>query len=225
VIKFCVSTLVLAAVYGCTSGSSALLDTARFLMTKSEAKSSSPTLKPGYRYIRITLSGIPTYSVLGNMDSDTEVWYTTGGEVIRLHGGRLAGTAGLPVDWRAVELTSVPSWGQALRGGAAYLRQRDVMPGYGTGMRETVEIRPVVPPSHSELIGMAPDTLTWFEETVASLPSEAALPPARFAVRMSDGGARVVYSEQCLSASLCLTFQPWPPTGVEPSDARSRLAP
>ena len=114
----------------------------------------------------------------------------------------------------------------ASHGRAQYQRVRDVMPGYHSGLRDQVTVQAITPPSQvSTLQALNPGDLQWFEETSELLdqarvdqtqesaeldPVHTALPVARFAV--VPGTEHVVYSEQCLSSSVCLTLQVWPPS-------------
>ena len=179
-------------------------------------------LNPAFQYLRVAVGKNVALVELGYIDAspqpDTEVWYSASKEAIRLWHGRLAGTAGLNTDWRTVKFSDVPSWKSALQGGATYRRQRDVMPGYLVGVREQVLIRPIASPLKSEFVGTPPLGLQWFEELSAPEGLAPKLPAARFAVDLSGPQERVIYSEQCLSAELCLTIQVWPaPMAAKPS--------
>ena len=85
------------------------------------------------------------------------------------------------------------------------------MPGYVSGLREQLLLRRIEPPSSSALRGIDPQSLTWFEERVATEPPSDAqtLRPARYAVNLAQGDGVVVYAEQCLAADLCFTWQRW----------------
>lgn len=206
------SLALLAAVAGCTSGSSAILESARLAVGKAPA-AETPELDPRYLYLRTAAFGHTLYLVLGFVDHDTggevHVWYSAGGEVVRTQAGRIVGTAGLPTDWREVRRSKLPSWREALSAHTGYQRERDVMPGYHAATRDQVSIRPIPAPASSLLVGRDPQGLSWFEEVTTTPDARLQVPPARFAVDFSDGGERVVYSEQCLAAELCLAMQPW----------------
>ena len=66
-------------------------------------------------------------------------------------------------------------------------------------------------PKPSNLIGIAPESLTWFEETTEG----SAYGNARsiYAIRRGTNGSEVVYSEQCIAPDLCFTVQLWGSTG------------
>lgn len=179
-----------------------------------------PVANPAVSYLRARLDGRTAYLVLGyrepSSEGDTEVYYSSQGEVVKLRHGRLVGTAGLPLDWREVRHKGAPAWATLVAAHDAapptpvvYSRERDEMPGYRFGVRDEVIVRASEAPA-----GRAPvpeSALRWFEETsrplsTASMP----LPTARYAVLASATGPRVVYSEQCLSPTMCLTLETWP---------------
>jgi len=97
------------------------------------------------------------------------------------------------------------------------------MPGYRFGVKDVLSLRVVAAPMRSELRGLDPQRLTWFEERVESgsiaglaaifgnEPSaDLPLLPARYAVDLRAGAETVVYAEQCLAPDLCFTWQRWP---------------
>ena len=55
----------------------------------------------------------------------------------------------------------------------------------------------------------------WYQELAVDAPVSG-LPPAWYAVGSYDGQRGVVYSEQCLSPTLCLKMQLWPSEKVSP---------
>lgn len=173
----------------------------------------SITLNPGLSYLRVTVRGRGVLLVRGYEEKHPEglieVWYSTEGEVISLQNGRVVNTAGLETDWRAVRNFSLPAWKDMAGSNAVtYSRERDEMPGYRFGIKETVSLYPVDVPANAKLVGMPATTLRWYEESVIGQPG--GLPSGRFAVQLKDGATRVVYGEQCLSKTLCLAWQVWP---------------
>lgn len=198
---------------GCSSDGQAMwqtLGTAR----QSALAADRARLDPALSYLRVTGAGQTALLVLGYVDPSpagpVEVWYTGERQVIRLAQGRLAGASGLPVDWSAVVLPPLPAWGDLLAREAPleWVRQRDTSPGYRFGAKDRLELRPVPAGRAGALIGRDPAALRWFEERSA----EGTLPPARYAVDpAAPGGPAVVYGEQCLDATFCLTWQRWPP--------------
>jgi hypothetical protein len=146
-----------------------------------------------------------------------EVYYGSSGEVLRLRDGRLMGVLGLVTEWRQVA-DPAPAWADVvkLREPAAFVRTRDVMPGYRSGVQDELVLRPVAAPERSALRNVDPKSLEWFEESVRNrgrtrIPAAASetLPPARYALDLAGAKPTVVYSEQCLAPDLCFTWQRW----------------
>jgi hypothetical protein len=168
-------------------------------------------LKPNLRYLRVAVQGRTALMVLGyqepHTDGPIDTWYSAEGETLRLQNGRIVGTAGLATDWRAVRWPSLPKW-SALRQQARveFRRERDEMPGYRFGVTEDLVLRRLILPEDTELVGWEPADLMWFEERKVGAGGTAAL----YALAGSGDDWRVVYSEQCLSATLCLAWQEWP---------------
>jgi hypothetical protein len=213
----------------CSAGSNAILQTLPYAYGRNPSVDNA-RLNPNFRYLRVTIGGRVVLLALGNVDSDPqgpiEVWYSAEREVLRLQNGRLVGAVGLTTEWRGVSLPELPSWSAAARADQAFrwTRTRDVMPGYRFGVMDALLLRVVPEPKRSELKGLDPKRLTWFEERAESGPVaglsavfgnnstvDIPLPPARYAVDLR--GARemvVVYGEQCLGPDLCFTWQHWP---------------
>lgn len=182
------------------------------------------TLNPRLRYLRVEVSGqAPVLMVLGYLDPDPqglmEVWYSGGHEVIKLQNGRIVGTSGLALDWRAVrhplplpDWTSLPLRPQ-IEAPTRYARLRDEMPGHRYDVADEITVRPWpgMPPI------ALPTTLSptqagryhWFQESTTG-HAGTPLPPAWFAWGRYQGKDVVVYSEQCISPTLCLKLQRWP---------------
>jgi len=201
--------LPLAFSCGCSPSTSAVFDTVRSVARR-DTVAATPSLDPRFRYLRVTTQGGSAgFLALGYVDDtprgQLEVWYSAQLQVLRLKDGRLAGATGVATEWHDVSLPPLPSWRELGRAPAPYRwsRTRDVMPGYRYGVRDTLEIRRIDPPSRSQLAGMDALQLTWFEETSETLP------PARYAVQIDEGSGTVVYAEQCLAPELCLSWQRW----------------
>lgn len=174
---------------------------------------------PRYRYLRVEVAGRPpAMLVLGYLDphpqGTVEVWYSAQREVIKIQNGRIVGTAGLETDWRSVQFPSPPpDWNDVATTGRTFQRLRDEMPGHRDAIADQVELLP--------WNGMPPITLPdslpsdqarsykWFRETTRDATANA-LPPAWFAWGLHLGQTSIVYSEQCLSKTLCLKLQRWP---------------
>ena len=191
------------------------------------AAAPEPTFNPNYRYLRVVVGGQTVYMVLGYIDKRSEgaveVWYSNAGEVVRLLDGRLVGTTGLTTDWREVRFSRLPAWADAANASQprAYQRERDMMPGYRFGIRDDIVQTPIAVPQQAAVAGTAAASLRWYEERSVSHPSSASLPPARFGVSQAGGTPRVVYSEQCISNDLCMSFEQWTPSPPAPVAAAS----
>lgn len=171
-------------------------------------------LNPNLSYLRVTV-GVDrvVLMVLGYLEpipqGTIETWYSNEGEVLKLQNGRVVSTAGLEVDWRAVRYSSLLSWPEMVhKETIEFVRQTDQMPGYKYGIEEKVSIANVRVPSNSNLVGMSPDSLRWYEETVQG--TSHGLPSARYGLRLTTTGPTVVYGQQCFSNNFCISWQPWP---------------
>ena len=160
----------------------------------------------------------PALLVLGYIDShpqgDIEVWYSSKREVIKTQNGRIVGTTGLEIDWRAVHFPSAPpGWTNVHSDVRDYQRLRDEMPGHRYAISDRIEseswngVPPIALPAW--LSGDHASSYGWFRETTRSTTDQR-LPPAWFAWGMHRGHLTVVYSQQCLSATFCLKLQRWP---------------
>ena len=181
-------------------------------------------LNPAFRYMRVELDGAaPALMVLGYTDQDrhgaVEVWYSALGEVVRTQSGRIVGTVGLPVDWRALTYLNPPiAWTDAMAAPATYQRARDELPSYRFGVQERVTLSAMSPLLLSSLSFEIPVTLRrerstgvrWFREQVDAAGGSN-LPDALFAVARYRDQDAVVFSRQCLSDKVCLRMQLWPP--------------
>lgn len=174
-------------------------------------------LNPALRYLRITLGGRSTLFASGAVDVENggvvRVWYSGGGEILRIRNGRIVGATGTFTEWSKVDISGAPAWPALARADAAmrWERVRDVMPGYRYGVRDQLSVRPVPPPTGTALVGIDPRQLVWFEETMLSSDAEQ-LPPSRYAVDLRAGRAIPVYGELCLAptVTLCFSWQLWP---------------
>jgi hypothetical protein len=191
------------------------------------AAAPEPVFNPNYRYLRVVVGGQTVYMVLGYIDKRpegaVEVWYSNAGEVVRLLDGRLVGTTGLTTDWREVRFSRLPAWSEASNASQpkTFGRERDMMPGYRFGIRDEIVQTPIAVPQQAAVAGTAAASLRWYEERSVSHPSSASLPPARFGVSQAGGTPRVVYSEQCISNDLCMSFEQWTPSPPAPVAAAS----
>lgn len=229
----------LALLAGCASGvpgpggAAAVMGGVPLTDRQDDPPATAPeALDPGQHYLRADLGGRVAFLVLGEIDphphGPTEVWFGGAGEVLKLRQGRVVGTAGLPVDWRAVRFDREPGWPAVANTAAGARtehlhRERDLMPGYRAGIRDRI-LRVAVPaPAGHALAGRAGPSgtpLRWFEERATTTPPTAALPPARYAVADTARGPEVRYTEQCLALDWCLRLERWTPPGPAAAPAR-----
>ena len=192
---------------GVDSASKAMLDTYR--LVSPDKVSLQDQLRPGASYLHVQAGTREMFMALGSVEQTPEgpvqVWYDVNKDILRLRNGRIVGaTLKTEVSWSSVSFKNLPAWNEV---GESHVfeRERDVSPGYRYGIKEVMQIRPISPPTDTQLQRILPASLAWFEETVQG---ETDLAPARYAVSKEDGG-RVVYGEQCLSAEFCFSWQDW----------------
>ena len=211
------------ALASCASGSSAIWQTAKNVWGN-EVDVSRVSLNPDFRYLRVTVDGRTVLLALGNTESHPqgpiEVWYSAEKEVIRLQNGRLVSAVGVTTEWRASSAPVLPSWTVLAKSHSPleWTRTRDVMPGYRYGLKDTIVTNTIVAPSRSQLQGVDPQTLVWFEDRIESIGNTSrqsntvardSLPPAKYAVAIAGGAESVIYGEQCLASDLCISWQRW----------------
>lgn len=213
--------LLVAALYGCSASTNALLQSAQYAFQR-DSTVSRVQLNPNFRYLRVTVGNRTVLLVLGYEESHLQgaiqVWYSAQREVLRIQNGRVIGAVGLTTEWHNVVLPELPRWSELARiaGDKRWVRTRDVLPGYHFGVRDALALHVSPPPFKSALQNLDPKTLTWFEERIEPNEmggpgaKEHVLPPARYAVAFRDSADTVVYGEQCLASDLCFTWQRWP---------------
>jgi hypothetical protein len=172
-----------------------------------------------YRYMRLEVQGRPpALMVMGYSDADPageiETWYSAKREVIKTQNGRIVSTAGLEIDWVAVRYPGQPlSWDAVPPNGVAVQRQRDQMPGYAYGLDDVLWVTPLASAPLDRLPASLPADVAsnyrWFQQDTHSAAGDA-LPRVWFAWGQHRGMQTIVYSEQCLSPTLCLKMQRWP---------------
>jgi hypothetical protein len=216
--------LLAHALGGCVSGAGAIADTIRAAALGKTGLSEPIALNPSFRYLRVTVAGRVVFLALGYTDSTpdgaVQVWYSAEREVIRLRDGRLVGATGLTREWQAVTIPPMKPWKElaSLREPLRWHRVRDVQPGYRFGVVDALELKRIEVPSGARLVGVDATRLAWFEEQMKATtvdrpgsvnPTDAILPPAKYAIDVDDPDGKFVYAEQCLAMDLCLTWQVW----------------
>lgn len=205
--------VLLACLSGCAIDptTTAVADAYRVLSSGGEHQSDRE-LNPNFKYLRVQIDDREVFMALGYVDQTpegpVEVWYSSEADVLRLRDGRVVGaTLKKGPDWSAVAFSHLPTW-SAVREQAEFVRTRDLSPGYRYGIREKILIRRIETPDDTQLKVIPASSLTWFEEDVQG---EAGIRPARYGVKLQGGaGHQVVYAEQCLSETLCFSWQSWP---------------
>jgi Group 4 capsule polysaccharide lipoprotein gfcB, YjbF len=177
---------------------------------------------PGFRYLRVETGGNVIFMASDTPRIDTadtvDIWYSAGREVLRFRNGRLVAAVGLGTEWRGIVVQGLPTWAEIASATqpVRWSRIRDVMPGYRYGVHDALVLQGIPPPDDSQLKGIDPYSLTWYEErldaqnTGTHSRGDEELPPARYALDTRNAGETVVYGEQCLSAELCFSWQRWP---------------
>ena len=171
-------------------------------------------LNPQLDYLRVSLNGRLALMVLGYREQTllgpVETWYSSQGEVLKLHHGRLVSTVGLLLDWRDVRYQNLPTWLEASTSTQqqVFVRVRDQMPQYRFGITEKIAIYPIAAPKDAKLAGISAAQLRWVEEKVVAVPQ--GLASARFGLHTHAGVTQVIYGEQCLTESMCIAWQKWP---------------
>ena len=211
---------------GCTTGMGAALQSVQELVQRSPA-ADAVNLDPAFPFLRTTMAGRVGFAWLGNTERDAhgplEVFYSGSGEMVRLQHGRIVSAIGFATEWRKAEWPQLPSWASVANASAplSYVRVRDVMPGYRTGLRDELTLRVIEAPAKSALRGVDASSLVWFEERfrptsiasdyrrLAAGTANDALPAAKYAVEIAGERETVVYSEQCLARDFCFTWQRW----------------
>jgi len=201
------ASLLLSA---CSAPVRAVTDYVQFKRGGSQANVAKTPLTPGFDYLLITVNRKSFLMARGGTESSPDgaidIWYSGSREVMRLQNGRIIGSSGTPVEWTDVSLSAQPDW-QQIHGPIDIQRRRDVSPGYHFGLRDVLMVQPIAAPSSSAFYGRLPADLHWFSET-SSGPYP--LPTSKYAVRFDGSRNEVIYGEQCLSESLCFSWQRWP---------------
>jgi len=215
---------VVSSSLGCASGSAPLFEVLSLVRPGADsalqAKFEPAALNPKFRYLKVIVEDrAPVLLVLGYLDphtsGDIEVWYSANREVLKIQNGRIISTAGLTFDWRSSDFpVAPPAWTELAANDANYVRTRDEIPNGRYAVTEQVHLERSPAPPVAHLSESMPASLAgnyaWFSETYRADDGRAP-PPAWFAVDLNSPTATVAYSEQCLSATLCMKLQAWPP--------------
>ncbi len=165
----------------------------------------------GHEYVLIEIDGRKTAMALGLRQEVIESgqlrvhehWYSGQREMIHMVNGRIHTALGLTVEWRR-QRSSPPSWAAVSDAKATmpWTRELDVMPGYRFGQVDRIETQTSKPPQAAPTLAAGTQ---WFSDQVRSPQPLGGdwVYQQHFAVHQG----RVVYSEQCLSPSVCFKFK------------------
>jgi hypothetical protein len=176
-------------------------------------------LQKGYEYAFINSANTPAVMVLGERIKGTtpsgeytdEYWYSATGELIVLRDGRFHTMFGLPTEWRD-NRSAPPAWSSFESQAATqrWVRTRDEMPHYRYGLQDqiTTTVLPEPPKLEAKALELSPPKgpqVRWVEDQVKT--SNADGTPWAFTQRFALENKQVVYSEQCISPTLCFRFR------------------
>ena len=182
--------------------------------------SGNPRLQPlpGFEYLQVSANGRTQVMALGerrtevNHDEPTvrEWWYNGQGEMLYLVNGRIAQALGFTHELRGFTAQQLPTWRSVLQAqqdaskAVLWQQQQDLMPGYRYGVASSVSTYSMAPP-HVLPEGV-PHVAQWVADTVQSKTTDGRL--WQYAQRFALVGERVVYSEHCVTKTLCLALRP-----------------
>lgn len=212
--KAALTAAAAAVLAACTPGMTAAVSSVKAVV-QGGGGAEAAKLDPNFAYLLVTRGRYSALFWRGLVEKTAqgpvEVYYSGDGEVLRLRDGRIVGVSGVPTEWTRVD-DGAPGWSAVAKspGPVAFVRVRDVMPGYRSGVRDELTLARIAPPAKSALRVVDPQTLTWFEEHMSARAARHdALPPVRYALDLAGGEPAVIYSEQCLAPDFCFTWQRW----------------
>jgi len=185
-------------------------------------------LNPNYRYLKVDVNGLPALLVLGYQDQaygqTTDVWFSAFKEVVQIQGGRLKGTQGLEVNWTEVQFDNAPSLtdlatldqliARSPKASVRFQRSRSVMPSYRANIQETVELRLLdsAPSDAPKVLKNSTTPFRWIEERVVmqTQVQNNYLAPLRAVYALDPVQGQVVYANQCLTQTVCISWLSWP---------------
>lgn len=189
-------------VSGCSPTLHAVTDATRLLVKDQGNQFNQVVKNPHLRYLKVQMGDQHALMVLGYLDHTekgelVEVWYSAGGEVLRLQNGLFAGLSGASPEWLNVRFEKPPSW--TASDTSHFMRHYDVMPHYRYDIQEKIERRPI---TCSSLPVHRSDWAELHCYAESNLNSGAPL-HAWYIVKQTQ----VVAGEQCLDVHHCLRWQ------------------
>ena len=132
-----------------------------------------------------------------------EYWYSGQKEMIELVEGRIVSVMGMTTEWRQTN-SKAPSWDSlsSYSMPTAWVRNRDLMPGYRYGFKDEVMTKIVeAPPKNKEF----PIGAVWFQDNINSKGMDGSEWAYQQLFAWVNG--KTLYSEQCIAQDLCLTLK------------------
>jgi hypothetical protein len=180
-------------------------------------------LPNNYEFLIVHAGLRPTLLVLDKRINTTtlqgdvidEYWYSADRELVVLRNGRIHTVFGMPTEWRANQSTP-PSWHQVLGSSKAnaWTRTRQEMPNYRYNIQDKISTQALSSPPALDNIAkeitssIDPNVqanLKWVQDSIETTNNSGAhwSYTQVFAVDQNQ----VVYSEQCISATMCLRIR------------------
>ena len=176
-------------------------------------------LQKGYEYAFINSANMPAILVLGERikgsttsgEYTDEYWYSGAGELLVLRDGRFHTALGMPTEWRD-NRSAPPAWPifETQATTQRWVRTRDEMPNYRYGLQDQIATTALADPPKLEAkaLELSPPKgpqVRWVEDQVKTTKVDGT--PWVFTQRFALENKQVVYSEQCISPTLCFRFR------------------
>jgi hypothetical protein len=140
-----------------------------------------------------------------------EYWHSFSGQLLVIRDGRFHTVFGMPTEWRANRSTP-PAWSsfEAQASTQHWVRTRDEMPNYRYGLQDQMATTVLAEPPKLEAkaLELSPPKgpqVMWVEDQVKSTKADGTT--WTYTQRFALENKQVVYSEQCISPTLCLRFR------------------
>ncbi len=182
--------------------------TLKALLSSSEAQ-----FDASYEYLSIQSDNSNGRMILGyrqvQQGKVIEYWYTGGGEMLETVDGRIYKALGTTSEIRR-NTGQAPSW-QTMSSSQMpvhWQRSLDIMPGYRFGLEEKITTRVLTGIETPAVSGIEKQDLVWFQDQIQSTDIQGR--PSEYRQLFAFKNERLIYSEQCISETLCMRIQ-WIP--------------
>ncbi len=205
--------ILLCLIFGALSGcgiQNPVIDTLRYALPGGRQ---FVDLQPGIEYLVVEFDGHASVMALGSrrvegvasLEDVVESWYNGQGEMLVLRNGRIYQSIGMSQELRHQD-AHPPRWRELAQSSSkvTWVRQLDRMPGYRFENEEQITTG-AIPTPNEKIDGVSPSA-QWFMDEVESQTRQAR--PWRFTQRFAVLNDSVVYSEQCVSETVCLKLRP-----------------